>query len=203
MTPTPTPSTPQRRGMATSALLAAAAIAVILVVMLVAVGCGSNEPESTPTTGQAHNHDEDYTGTPGLPDADAPTGVLNTALSAIFSWEPTTDSSPTDALARSSNYLTGAAATSARDTTNTVRASAEWGAWRQAGDLITARVDNAQATVINPAKAVGRATVIQTVLHLDGGSTPYQRFTAAVELVRTADGWKLATYPDITNTTTG
>ncbi len=203
MTPSPTPTTSQRRALVTSALMAGAAIAIILAVMLVAAGCGSNDTGSSAPTA-THDHDENYSGTPGLPDADAPSGVLNTALSAIFSWEPATDTSPTDALVRSSNYLTGAAATSAREaSTNTVRASAEWGAWRQAGDLVTARVEGVQATVLNPSKAVGRATVIQTVLHLDGGSTPYQRFTAAAELVRTADGWKLATYPDITNTTTG
>lgn len=200
---TPTHRTAQRRALLTSALCAAASIAAILVVMLIAVGCGSDgQTGSTPST--AHQHDEDYSGTPGLADAAAPTGVLTTALTTIFSWEPVTDTSPTDALGRSATQLTGAAAASARDGNRAqLRTSVEWTAWHDAGDLITARVEGAQATMLGPTKAIGRATVTQTVLHLDGGSTPYQRFTAAAELVRTADGWKLATYPTITNTTTG
>lgn len=195
--------TRQRRALWGSALWVAASIAAILVVMLIAAGCSSDDQTGTPPN-TAHQHDEDYSGTPGLADAAAPTGVLNTALTTIFSWEPVTDTSPTDALQRSAPQLTGAAAASARDGNRAqIRTSVEWTAWHDAGDLITARVEGAQATLLNPDKAVGRATVTQTVLHLDGGSTPYQRFTAAAELVRTADGWKLATYPTITNTTTG
>jgi len=120
----------------------------------------------------------------------------------MFSWEPVTDTSPTDALRRTSDQLTGAALRSAQSTTR-VRTSAEWQAWRAAGDLLTARVDGTQVTPITSDKAMGRATVTQTVLHLDGGSTPYQRFTATAQLVRTGTGWKLATYPDTTTTATG
>lgn len=153
----------------------------------------------------AHSHsDEDYHGTPGLPDAHGPTGVLTTALGQMFSWEPVTDAGPTDALIRTKPMLAGAALASANAPAHPqVRMSAEWASWRASSDLVTARVDSAQATTITPDKAMGRATVTQTVLHLDGGSTPYQRFTVTTQLVHTSGGWKLATYPDITTTTTG
>lgn len=174
-----------------------------LALLVSAAACSSDDSHHSPAPSSPHSHsDEDYSGTPGLPDAGAPTGVLSTALTTMFSWEPVTDASPTDALRRTSDQLTGTALRSAQSTAQ-VRGTVEWAAWRDAGDLLTARVDDAHTVALSPDAVMGRATVTQTVLHLDGGSTPYQRFTTTTRLVRTAGGWKLATYPDITNTTTG
>ncbi len=165
---------------------------VLALIGITACGAGSDELAHT-----EHEHGEHYTAPPGIVDADAPSGALTRALSAIFSWEPVTDDSPTDALRRAAPHLTGDALRSAQaPDARGVRTSAEWAGWRASGDLITARVDSAQATITSPGKAFGRATVTQTVLHLDGGSTPYSSFTVTAQLRQVEGTWKLATYPD-------
>jgi Mce-associated membrane protein len=115
----------------------------------------------------------------------------------MFSWEPVTDDSPTDALRRATPHLTGEALKSAQTPdARGVHSSAEWAGWRASGDLITARVSDAQATVAGPGRAFGHATVTQTVLHLNGGSTPYRSFTVNAQLRQDEGVWKLATYPE-------
>jgi len=169
-------------------------IAVLLLTLagVSAAACSSTDG-STPSP-ESHSH-EPYTAPPGVLDADGPDAVMTRALSSIYSWEPVTDTSPTDALRRTSDQLTDAALRSAQTPGAGVRASAEWSAWCQAGDLVTARVTDPHTTIVSPTKAFGHATVIQTVLHVDGGATPYQRFTANVQLAHTPGGWKVSTYP--------
>ena len=179
-------------------LVALVATALCLAIVFLVAGCGSDSSPSAPPA-QSHTHDEDYSGTPGPADADQPAGVLTTALGTMFSWEPVTDTSPTDALRRAQSQLSGAALASARSTADVVKGSADWQAWRTSGDLITARVDDARAVITDPTHAVGNATVTQTLLHLDGGSTPYRKFTATAQLVRTRAGWTVATYPQTTD----
>ncbi|MBA4023914.1 MAG: hypothetical protein C0482_16265 [Gordonia sp.] len=171
--------------------LAALATAVALIMAI--VGCTStNEPSAT---GQDRPY-EHYSAPPGLPAGD-PATVLTTALAATFSWEPVTDDSPTDALRRAVPHLTGDALKSAQTPdVRGVRSSAEWTGWRASGDLITARVTDAQATISRPGTAFGRAVITQTVLHLNGGSTPYRTFTVTAHLRQVQGTWKLATYPD-------
>ena len=171
------------------------AVAVLTVLALIGItACGSGDDHPPHTE---HEHGEHYTAPPGLVDADAPSGALTKALAAIFSWEPVTDDSPTEALRRAAPHLTGDALRSAQaPNASGVRTSAEWAGWRASGDLITARVDSAQATITSPGTAFGRATVTQTVLHLNGGSTPYRSFTVTAQLRQVEGTWKLATYPD-------
>ncbi len=171
------------------------AVTVLTVLALLGItACGSGDDHPPHTD---HEHGEHYTAPPGLVDAQAPSGALTKALSAIYSWEPVTDDSPTDALRRAAPHLTGDALRSAQaPNASGVRTSAEWAGWRSSGDLITARVTDAQATLTSPGTAFGRATVTQTVLHLDGGSTPYSSFTVTAQLRQVQGTWKLATYPD-------
>lgn len=173
-------------------LLAVLAAAVALIMAIAGCTSTDNEPSATD-----HDHlHEHYSAPPGLPTGETAT-VLTTALSAMFSWEPVTDDSPTDALRRATPHLTGEALKSAQSPdARGVRSSAQWAGWRASGDLITARVSDAQATTTGPGKAFGRATVTQTVLHLNGGSTPYRSFTVTARLRQDADVWKLATYPE-------
>ena len=90
--------------------------------------------------------------------------------------------------------LTGQALAAA-DSPATVRPSAQWGAWKQSLDVITARVDNASAVLISAEKASAQGTVTQTVLGVDATVTPLRTFTVTAELVRVDDHWKVATYP--------
>lgn len=169
------------------------AVAVLTVLALLGVtACGSGSDGPPPA-----EHGEHYTAPPGIVDTQAPSGALNRALPAIFSWEPVTDDSPTDALRRAIPHLTGEALKSAQTpAARGVRSSAEWAGWRASGDLITARVTDAQATIFRPGTAFGRAVITQTVLHLNGGSTPYRTFTVTAHLRQVQGTWKLATYPD-------
>lgn len=172
------------------------AVAMLTVLALLGItACGSSDDEHTHA--DHHEHGEHYTSPPGIVDADAPSGALTRALSAIYSWEPVTDDSPTEALRRAAPHLTGDALRSAQaPDASGVRTSAEWAGWRTSGDLITARVTDAQATLTSPGKAFGRANVTQTVLHVNGGSTPYRSFTVTAQLRQVEGTWKLATYPD-------
>lgn len=175
-------------------LLTVLATAVALIMAI--AGCTSTSTDSEPSaTDHDHLH-EHYSAPPGLPTGETAT-ALTTALSAMFSWEPVTDDSPTDALRRATPHLTGEALKSAQaPAVRGVRSSAEWAGWRASGDLITARVSDAQAAITGPGKAFGRASVTQTVLHLNGGSTPYRSFTVTVQLRQDKDVWKLAAYPE-------
>ncbi|QGP90658.1 hypothetical protein GKZ92_23415 (plasmid) [Gordonia sp. 135] len=169
-------------------------LAVIAIVLIAALaGCSGTDD----TTEHAHGHDdhgEHYSSPPGLPDRAEPIGVFTTTVTTMFSWQPATDTSPTDALRRTRATLTGQALASA-DSPATVRPSAQWGAWKQSLDVITARVDNASAVLISPQKASAHGTVTQTVLGIDATVTSYRKFTVTAELVRIDGHWKVATYP--------
>ncbi|ACY24052.1 hypothetical protein Gbro_4939 (plasmid) [Gordonia bronchialis DSM 43247] len=166
-------------------------------VLIVLAGCGGDVEESGEHAGDVHEH---YSSAPGLIDRDEPAGVLTAALAAIYSWEPVTDTSPTDGLRRAAPFLTGDALASAQSPpASGVRVSADWAAWRSSGDLITARVDEPRISRIGPTTVLGQARVVQTVLAIDGASTPLDTFTATTRLKLTDGHWKVATYPSITH----
>lgn len=146
-------------------------------------------------TSPAPSHSEHYnSGEPGPVGATSPVGVFTSAVTTIFSWQPATDASPTDALRRARAKLTGEALTSANSSA-TVRPSAQWQGWANAQDVVLARVDKVSAVTVTADRAVGRGTVVQTVLGVDGAITPYRTFDATADLIRTDGTWKLATYP--------
>lgn len=144
-------------------------VLVVLAIVLIAAlaGCSGSDNTTEPAHGHGDDHGEHYSSPPGLPDRAEPIGVFTTTVTTMFSWQPAADTSPTDALRRTRATLTGQALDSA-DSTATVRPSAQWGAWKQSLDVITARVEGASAVLISPDKASARGTVIQTVL----ASTP-------------------------------
>ena len=163
---------------------AATALAVVLT-LATAAACSESDP---PTA-----HDDYGTVTPGVPDAGSVDQVFTQALSTIYSWQPTSDRSPTDALIRAKGFLTGDALRAA-ESDGVVRPSAEWGAWARSGDVVTVAIANAHTIDRVGGAATGSAVVTQTVLHRDGSTTPYATFTVTAEL-RDQGGWKLATYP--------
>lgn len=167
---------------------------VVFAIVLIAALAGCSGSDNTTEHAHDHDHGEHYSSPPGLPDRAEPIGVFTTTVTTMFSWQPATDTSPTDALRRTRATLTGQALDSA-DSTATVRPSAQWGAWKQSLDVITARVDNASAVLISPDKASAHGTVTQTVLGIDATVTSYRKFTVTAELVRIDGHWKVATYP--------
>ena len=167
---------------------------VVIAIVLIAALAGCSGSDDTTEPAHDHDHGEHYSTPPGLPDRAEPIGVFTTTVTTMFSWQPATDTSPTDALRRTRATLTGQALASA-DSSATVRPSAQWGAWKQSLDVITARVDNASAVLISPDKASARGTVIQTVLGIDATVTSFRKFTVTAALVRVDGQWKVATYP--------
>ncbi|AFR51519.1 MULTISPECIES: hypothetical protein [Gordonia] len=168
---------------------------VVLAIVLIAAlaGCSGSDDTAEPAHGH-DDHGEHYSSPPGLPDRDEPIGVFTTTVTTMFSWQPATDTSPTDALRRTRATLTGQALASA-DSPATVRPSAQWGAWKHSLDVITARVEGASAVLISPQKASAHGTVTQTVLGIDATVTSYRKFAVTAELVRIDGHWKVATYP--------
>ncbi|WP_338857867.1 hypothetical protein WDY80_23530 (plasmid) [Gordonia hongkongensis] len=168
-------------------------LAVIAIVLIAALaGCSGSDDTTEPA--HDHDHGEHYSSPPGLPERAEPIGVFTTTVTTMFSWQPATDTSPTDALRRTRATLTGQALDSANSSA-TVRPSAQWGAWKHSLDVITARVDNASAVLISPQKASAHGTVTQTVLGIDATVTSYRKFTVTAELVHIDGHWKVATYP--------
>ena len=167
---------------------------VVLAIVLIAALAGCSGSDDTTEPAHDHSHGEHYSSPPGLPDRAEPIGVFTTTVTTMFSWQPATDTSPTDALRRTRATLTGQALASA-DSSATVRPSAQWGAWKQSLDVITARVEGASAVLISPDKASARGTVIQTVLGIDATVTSFRKFTVTADLVRVVGQWKVATYP--------
>ncbi|QHD88468.1 hypothetical protein GR168_23605 (plasmid) [Gordonia sp. JH63] len=167
---------------------------VVFAIVLIAALAGCSGSDDTTEPAHDHDHGEHYSSPPGLPERAEPIGVFTTTVTTMFSWQPATDTSPTDALRRTRATLTGQALDSANSPA-TVRPSAQWGAWKQSLDVITARVDNASAVLISPDKASARGTVIQTVLGIDATVTSFRKFTVTADLVRVDGQWKVATYP--------
>ncbi|MAU83111.1 MAG: hypothetical protein CME34_14845 [Gordonia sp.] len=167
---------------------------VVLAIVLIAALAGCSGSDDTTEPAHDHDHGEHYSSPPGLPDRAEPIGVFTTTVTTMFSWQPATDTSPTDALRRTRATLTGQALDSANSSA-TVRPSAQWGAWKQSLDVVTARVEGASAVVISPDKASARGTVIQTVLGIDATVTSFRKFTVTADLVRVDGQWKVATYP--------
>ncbi|WGJ88114.1 hypothetical protein [Gordonia sp. SMJS1] len=167
---------------------------VVFAIVLIAALAGCSGSDDTTEPAHDHDHGEHYSSPPGLPERAEPIGVFTTTVTTMFSWQPATDTSPTDALRRTRATLTGQALDSANSSA-TVRPSAQWGAWKQSLDVITARVDNASAVLISPDKASARGTVIQTVLGIDATVTSFRKFTVTADLVRVDGQWKVATYP--------
>ncbi|MFT4398107.1 hypothetical protein ACLTEW_24590 [Gordonia lacunae] len=167
---------------------------VVLAIVLIAALAGCSGSDDTTEPAHDHDHGEHYSSPPGLPDRAEPIGVFTTTVTTMFSWQPATDTSPTDALRRTRATLTGQALDSANSSA-TVRPSAQWGAWKQSLDVITARVEGASAVLISPDKASARGTVIQTVLGIDATVTSFGKFTVTADLVRVDGQWKVATYP--------
>ena len=167
---------------------------VVLAIVLIAALAGCSGSDDTAEPAHDHDHGEHYSSPPGLPDRAEPIGVFTTTVTTMFSWQPATDTSPTDALRRTRATLTGRALASA-DSPATVRPSAQWGAWKHSLDVITARVEGAAAVLISPQKASAHGTVIQTVLGIDATVTSFRKFTVTADLVRVDGQWKVATYP--------
>lgn len=171
---------------------ARALIVVVLAGLLAIAGC-SDDGASPSNPSQSEHYEP---GDSGLP-AGTPATVFTEALTAIFTWEPVTQASPTDALAGAKKYLTGKALADAESTAR-VRTSADWSAWRANQDIVTAVVGKPEVVEHPDGTASARATLTQIVQHLDGTTTPYTRSTASAQLLRVGPTWKLSTYPDLT-----
>ncbi|KXO95795.1 hypothetical protein AXK56_16415 [Tsukamurella pulmonis] len=177
--------------MTRSTAAAKALFVVVLAGLLAIAGC-SDEGAKPANPSQSEHYEP---GDSGLP-AGTPSTVFSEALTSLFTWEPVTQSSPTDALVAAKKYLTGKALADAESPAR-VRTSADWSAWRANQDIVTAVVGEPQIVEHPDGTASARATLTQIVQHLDGTTTPYTRYTASAQLLRVGPTWKLSTYPDL------
>ncbi len=95
---------------------------VVLAIVLIAALAGCSGSDDTTEPAHDHDHGEHYSSPPGLPERAEPIGVFTTTVTTMFSWQPATDTSPTDALRRTRATLTGQALDSANSSA-TVRPS--------------------------------------------------------------------------------
>ncbi|WP_189022557.1 hypothetical protein [Nocardia rhizosphaerihabitans] len=171
--------------------LRSAATAVVVVLLgLPAAGCTTDSPAAVIPPAPTESHSEGPA--PGTADA-ATTAQMG--LAAMFSWQPSTDASPGEALSRAGPWLTGELATTAANTevVSVLRSLPEWAGWRDSGDIVTALVE-AQAPRTVGAETLVAAVVTQLVLHRDGSSTRYQRLHVTATVANTASGWRMASY---------
>ncbi|MFF2088599.1 hypothetical protein ACFVVM_32850 [Nocardia sp. NPDC058176] len=172
-------------------LAAVLVLALVVLAVVLIIGRDTAELPSEPAhpPGDAHTHIEGPT-----PENSGAATTAQMALSAMFSWQPAVDDSPGTALSRAMPWLTGELAEAAAAGPATgVRPLAEWDGWRRSGDIVTAIVDADQPKTTAD-ETVLAATVRQIVLHRDGSQTPYQRMDVTATVVKTPQGWRLASY---------
>ncbi|MEV0768517.1 hypothetical protein [Nocardia salmonicida] len=167
----------------------ATAFTVVLIALTawLSVGRDDGEPVTDP-------HRPTYTHIEGpTPDgADASTAV-EMGLTAMFSWQPRTDSGPGAALTRAAPWLSGDLASAATGAPATGRVPHEWSGWRDSNDIVTALVDAEAPRTIGTETAV-EATVIQQVLHRDGSTTFHRRMHVTVTVTEAVQGWQMSSY---------
>lgn len=170
----------------TRRMLALAAVSLAAVMVL--AGCSSSEPEKPGR--------DNHSGTPG-PQNTGISEVTTSWLSAVYSWQPVTDRSPTDALIRARQWATGTLADPNPPRVRT-RANPEWQAWATSGDVITATIDQLEVIKLTPVTATASARVSQVALHEDGDSTPLPKLKVTVSLKQLESGhWKVADYREL------
>lgn len=163
--------------------------ALALTIMVVLAGCSSPDPDPG-------NGADDHTGTPG-PQNSVLADVVTSWLTAVYSWQPGSDRSPTDALIRARQWATGTLADPDPPRVST-RPDPQWQAWRSSGDVVTATIDDLDVIKQSPITATASARVSQIALHTDGDSTPLPKLTVTVSLKQLESGdWKVTDYREL------
>jgi len=166
------------------AVVAAAVVAVVVAAVAMALTLGRDDEPGT----DAHVHIDPIT------TADE---VAVAVMAGIHTWTPAQQQSPWDAMHAISGQLTGQMADAATTRPDPDPAPGQWPAWARSGDRVigAASLAGDQDPVPQDASEARRlVTVQQKVLHPDGATTPLERITATVELKRTGETWKVASY---------
>ncbi|MFI8974165.1 hypothetical protein ACIGO9_14860 [Nocardia asteroides] len=170
-------------------LRSVATVTALVLLGLPVTGCSADSTTAdTRTTAESHSDG------PTPETADAAT-TARMGLSAMFSWQPSTDAGPGAAMARAVAWLTGELATTATTTApaSGVRPPPQWQEWRDSGDIVTALVEAQPPRTVGAETSVA-AVVTQLVLHRDGSATRYQRLHVTATVVNTTAGWRMAGY---------
>ncbi|WP_028478736.1 hypothetical protein [Nocardia sp. CNY236] len=117
------------------------------------------------------------------------------ALVAMFTWRPASDVSAGMALSRAKPWL-AAPLVEAADSAPAggAREVPEWALWRRAADVVAAHARAQQTSDCDQQRCTVDATVTQTVLHIDGTSTPYRVMQVRAWTRHTSEGWRMAGY---------
>lgn len=115
-------------------------------------------------------------------------------VKTMYAYEPATDNSPQDALARAQQYTTGQLHTAATTRREDYKPSPSWAGWAQSGDTITVavRVDSVEKTTetTGTVRVWARQSVNSTI--------PLTPFSVDVHLIQDGDVWLAESY-DLAN----
>ncbi|MFE7745542.1 hypothetical protein [Nocardia sp. NPDC057455] len=118
--------------------------------------------------------------------------VLRDALTTMFGWRPSTDTSPEDAYARARPYLTDQLGARARDRTEG-GSKTQWNAWAKAGATVRVAVDVSSDE--HPPDRPGRidrvVLINQTIADPDGHPIDTIEMTAWATVIQTEQGWRV------------
>ncbi len=171
-------------------LAVVAALAAACVVVLVVLGRDDERGDHDHLGGDGHAHVEGPT--PSGADAGS---AAKYGLTAMFSWRPVEDISTGQGLARAKPWLAEPLLGQADAPPATgIRPIPQWSGWRASADVVTASVEIDDVGAAEQGERRVTATVTQTVLHVDGSSTPYSVMHVAAAVVETPDGWRLSNY---------
>lgn len=171
------------------AALVAGVVVLVVAITAVLVVTLRNGPDATEGAAtDAHVHlDEDR--------GSNPTDVAESALAAMFSWQPATDPTPAAAVTRAQAWLGGQlAADAVQPPATAIRPLPQWAGWRESGDIITATAQSGEAITTAATRQVLDVALTQTVLHRDGSTTPYSAYQIRAVVESATGGWRLTEY---------
>ncbi|WP_331723003.1 hypothetical protein [Nocardia sp. NBC_00511] len=167
-------------------LIGGCAVVILAAATLSLTGRHSGPNPSPPVPGS------DSAFAPGGAAADTAQSAAETALTAVFTWQPVTDTSSADGLERAKPWLTGELLAAADTRGDTERAIPQWASWRAARDVVTASPATTAVHAASGRSAQVEVQVHQTVLHPDGSATTYRQMDITATTAMTAVGWRLA-----------
>lgn len=124
-----------------------------------------------------------------------PTLSAVAVMAGIYTWQPSVQDSPWDALHAQRDHLSGVMATAAATPPDPAPTPLpEWSAWARSGDTLSAVVRPDGEARVEGAAATVPVTIAQTVQHTSGDATPYTTYTAEVTLTDTVGVWTVSNY---------
>lgn len=178
-------------------------------VCLIAAGCSPEDHAPVPSSASTEPHVIAGDGAPVMQPEAAPSTspddpkriladqvraaeqTIRRGLEAMFTWYPSTDKSPADAIGRATRYLTADMA----KTSNSSNPTLQWTRWKEAGASVIAAADIQADEPDQKDSATQVKRVVAIVQHVDtgrGAPTSEPPITAWVTASQTSGGWRIS-----------